>query len=110
MVFSGFSIWNLVFGELVDLAISALTLPRSNAGIERIFSVMNIVKNKLRNRMEIIITELGIAGADILKDPGTKPIDIDLSDEIAGFLMTVFTCLRKEENDKLGIISTWAMK
>ncbi|XP_047543248.1 uncharacterized protein LOC125075583 [Vanessa atalanta] len=40
-----------VFGELVDLAISALTLPHSNAGIERIFSVMNIVKNKLRNRM-----------------------------------------------------------
>lgn len=40
-----------VFGELVDLAISALTLPHSNAGIERIFSVMSIVKNKLRNRM-----------------------------------------------------------
>ncbi|GBP34311.1 hypothetical protein EVAR_7362_1 [Eumeta japonica] len=39
------------FGELVDLAISSLTLPHSNAGIERIFSVMNIVKTKLRNRM-----------------------------------------------------------
>lgn len=39
------------FAELVDLAISSLTLPNSNAGIERIFSVMNIVKSKLRNRM-----------------------------------------------------------
>lgn len=29
-------------------------------------------------------------------------IDIDLSDEISGFLMTVYTCLRKEENDKPG--------
>lgn len=28
--------------------------------------------------------------------------DVDLSDEIAGFLMTVYTCLRKEENDKPG--------
>lgn len=39
-----------VFGEQVDFAISALTLPHSNAGIERI-CVMNIVKNKLRKRM-----------------------------------------------------------
>ncbi|GBP42658.1 hypothetical protein EVAR_87209_1 [Eumeta japonica] len=39
------------FGELVDLAISSLTLPHSNAGIEKIFSVMNIVKTKLWNRM-----------------------------------------------------------
>ncbi|XP_047039292.1 uncharacterized protein LOC124644115 [Helicoverpa zea] len=39
------------FAELVDLAISSLSLPQSNAGIERIFSVMNIVKNKLRNKM-----------------------------------------------------------
>ncbi|CAH2096404.1 unnamed protein product [Euphydryas editha] len=39
------------FAELVDLAISSLSLPQSNAGIERIFSVMNIVKSKLRNKM-----------------------------------------------------------
>lgn len=39
------------FRELADLAISALSLPHSNAEIERIFSVMSIVKSKLRNRM-----------------------------------------------------------
>lgn len=41
----------IYLAELVDLAISSLSLPQSNAGIERIFSVMNIVKNKLRNKM-----------------------------------------------------------
>lgn len=31
-----------------------------------------------------------------------KNIDIDTSDEILGFLMTVITFLRKEENNKQG--------
>lgn len=38
--------------ELADFALSALVLPHSNAEVERVFSQMNIVKNKLRNRME----------------------------------------------------------
>lgn len=38
--------------EIADLALSVLVLPHSNAEIERVFSQMNIVKNKLRNRME----------------------------------------------------------
>lgn len=40
------------FQELVDFALSVLVLPYSNATVERIFSQMNIVKNKQRNRME----------------------------------------------------------
>ncbi|CAG4970092.1 unnamed protein product [Parnassius apollo] len=39
------------FRELADLAIVAMSLPHSNAEVERLFSVMNTVKNKLRNRM-----------------------------------------------------------
>lgn len=41
------------FKELSDLAISALSLPHSNASVERAFSAMNIVKNKLRNKMDV---------------------------------------------------------
>ncbi|KAL0812029.1 hypothetical protein ABMA28_009423 [Loxostege sticticalis] len=41
------------FQELSDLAISALSLPHSNAEVERAFSAMNIVKNKLRNKMAV---------------------------------------------------------
>lgn len=39
------------FQCLVDVATSLLVLPWSNAEVERIFSTMNIIKNKLRNRM-----------------------------------------------------------
>lgn len=42
------------FPELVDLAITALSLPHSNAEVERVFSVMNIVKSKIRNRMSAL--------------------------------------------------------
>jgi len=39
------------FAELSSLAIRLLVLPWSNAEVERLFSQMNIVKTKLRNRM-----------------------------------------------------------
>ncbi|XP_015121235.1 uncharacterized protein LOC107044020 [Diachasma alloeum] len=39
------------FNDVANFALRALTLPTSNADIERIFSVMTIVKNKLKNRM-----------------------------------------------------------
>jgi hypothetical protein len=40
-----------MFRELADFAILALSLPISNAAVERIFSLMNCIKTKLRNRM-----------------------------------------------------------
>jgi len=39
------------FTELSSLAIRLLVLPWSNAEVERLFSQMNIVKTKLRNKM-----------------------------------------------------------
>ncbi|CAG4997779.1 unnamed protein product [Parnassius apollo] len=44
---------NNPFSELASLTISILSLPHSNAEIERVFSQMNIVKTKLRNRMSL---------------------------------------------------------
>ncbi|KAK4313269.1 hypothetical protein Pmani_015385 [Petrolisthes manimaculis] len=41
------------FKELSDLAITILSLPHSNADVERVFSQMGIVKSKLRNRLAI---------------------------------------------------------
>jgi hypothetical protein len=38
---------------LADLALSLLSLPLSNAEAERVFSQMNIVKSKIRNRMQL---------------------------------------------------------
>ncbi|KAH0555273.1 hypothetical protein KQX54_016681 [Cotesia glomerata] len=52
------AVWNLrdasgnqSFKELASFAIRALSLPISNADVERVFSVISIVKTKLRNRM-----------------------------------------------------------
>lgn len=39
------------FRELAEFALTVLSLPSSNAVVERVFSVMNSVKTKLRNRM-----------------------------------------------------------
>ena len=34
------------------IALAILSLPFSNAAVERVFSIMSIVKNRLRNRMQ----------------------------------------------------------
>ncbi|KAK8372811.1 hypothetical protein O3P69_017374 [Scylla paramamosain] len=39
------------FKEVGQFALSMLSLPISNASVERVFSQMNLIKNKLRNRM-----------------------------------------------------------
>lgn len=39
------------FQDLCDFATAVLSLPHSNAEVERVFSAMNIVKNKLRNKL-----------------------------------------------------------
>uniref|UniRef100_A0A1Y1MMI1 HAT C-terminal dimerisation domain-containing protein n=2 Tax=Photinus pyralis TaxID=7054 RepID=A0A1Y1MMI1_PHOPY len=41
------------FKELAKFALTILTLPHSNAEVERLFSAMNIIKSKLRNRMQL---------------------------------------------------------
>lgn len=42
-----------IFKELSNFALRVLTLPVSNAVVERVFSVMNTTKTKLRNRMSM---------------------------------------------------------
>lgn len=39
------------FQEVTELAVSILSLPHSNVEVERLFSQLNIVKSKLRNRL-----------------------------------------------------------
>lgn len=42
-----------VYGHISRLALAVLSLPFSNAAVERAFSIANIIKDKLRNRMSI---------------------------------------------------------
>jgi hypothetical protein len=41
------------FSDILNLAFKILCLPHSNADAKRVFSVMNIVKNKLSNKMKL---------------------------------------------------------
>ncbi|KAM8702588.1 hypothetical protein ACLKA7_001924 [Drosophila subpalustris] len=44
---------NTTFAELAKVAIDLLSLPWSNAEVERIFSQVNLVKSKLRNKLHL---------------------------------------------------------
>ena len=46
-----------VFRELSLYKLRLLTLPSSNAIVERGFSIMNSIKNKIRNRMLLILLD-----------------------------------------------------
>lgn len=62
VLFSSYKFWpvvanpknaggQLVFGELSQFVLTLLSLPISNATVERVFSIMNATKTKLRNKM-----------------------------------------------------------
>lgn len=44
---------NNPFGNLAKFALELLSLPWSNADVERTFSQLNLVKSKIRNRMQV---------------------------------------------------------
>lgn len=46
-----------IFNELAIFVLSMLSLPLSNAVVERVFSIMNAVKSKARNRMHMDMLE-----------------------------------------------------
>lgn len=87
------------FEDLATFAISLLVLPHSNADVERLFSMMNVVKTKQRNRMKIellssILTiRAGLARADkccnnyilpnsVVQKIGTKEIYSSLPENV----------------------------
>lgn len=45
------------FGNISKLVLGLLSLPFSNAAVERAFSIVNIIKDKLRNRMSVKMVE-----------------------------------------------------
>lgn len=63
-----------------------------DTGIEKLLVLVDINVAKLGKTMQDKITSMTLTGQ----------IDLDLSDETSGFLITVYTCLRKEENDPAG--------
>ncbi|KAE9524063.1 hypothetical protein AGLY_015544 [Aphis glycines] len=67
---------NNPFEDFAALVLTILSLPWSNAACERIFSQMNIVKSKSRNRMKspMLISLLHIRSDSIVKSIGTMNV------------------------------------
>ncbi|KAF6217385.1 hypothetical protein GE061_001740 [Apolygus lucorum] len=70
------------FRNIASFALSLLSLPISNAFVERAFSVYNTVKNKLRNRLSLEVVQSILALRYYLKKQG-------------------ITCVQFEPNDKM---------
>ena len=92
------------FKNIAEFALAMLTLPFSNAIVERVFSLMNVVKNKLRNRMQcemldsILMVRSGLdwRGETCRKMEVTKEM---LSKFNAGIYVTVNSESTEENND-----------
>lgn len=73
---------NNPFCDLVTLVYRLLALPFSNAEVERTFSQLNFVKNKVRNRMDCNMVNAIIMIRSSLKNAGKCCHDFDISSEM----------------------------
>ncbi|CAL4082586.1 unnamed protein product, partial [Meganyctiphanes norvegica] len=79
------------FKELADFSISLLILPHSNAEVERVFSQMNLVKNKLRNRMQAEMANAILAIRAGLKRHGKSCFNYEIPEDISAKIGTALT-------------------
>lgn len=70
------------YKELSEVALSALSLPHSNADVERSFSHMNLIKTKLRNRMNLSTLSAIMSVRYGLKRNGKCCATYELPDEV----------------------------
>ena len=69
------------YRELANFAMSILVLPISNAEVERMFSSMNVIKSKIRNRMQLKLTNSILTIRNSMRF-GVCCIDHNIPDEI----------------------------
>lgn len=76
------------FKELAEVAINILSLPHSNAEIERVFSQLNIVKNKQRNRMKVNLINSILAIRAGLRRLKTNCFNYELPNDVLNLIGT----------------------
>lgn len=77
------------FEELSEFAFSILLLPYSNAEVERVFSTMNLVKTKLRNKMTAEMTNSILTIRSELKRCGKDCNTYKFSDDVLWKISTM---------------------
>ena len=93
------------FSLISQLAITILSLPHSNAEVERVFSSMNIIKTKQRNRMSLKTINALILLRDQLKKQGKYCTSFEIPSEVLQLIGTnksySFTSKTIEQHDQL---------
>ncbi|KAK3892454.1 hypothetical protein Pcinc_003687 [Petrolisthes cinctipes] len=87
------------YPELCELAISVLSLPHSNAEVERLFSQMNIVKSKLRSRLNLRSVNAILAVRSGLKRVGKSCNSYELPKEVIKQIGTMASYTSTESTD-----------
>lgn len=72
------------FEDLADFALRCLSVPLSNAVVERVFSVMNSVKTKPRNRLQILMLNSIMRCRMFLKTRGKCCIEFEPTQKMYG--------------------------
>lgn len=70
------------FQDVCEMALNILSLPHSNAEVERLFSQINIVKNKLRNRLHTKSVSAVITVRSGLRRVGKCCYSYELQEEV----------------------------
>ena len=83
--------------DLCQLAISILSLPHSNAEVERLFSQLNLVKSKLRNRINIASVNAVLAIRCGMKRVGKSCDTFELPKEVVSQIGTMQVYKSEEE-------------
>lgn len=92
------------FNEVADFALSVLSLPHSNADCERVFSTVNCMKTKLRNRLNTetingaLHTKQHIKGRG--RDSGKNCVNFQPNDEM--FSRMTKNILYEKNNENTG--------
>lgn len=87
------------FSELCHVVLGILSLPHSNAEIERQFSQMNIIKNKLRNRMKLLMLNSILAIRNGLRKTDVCCKDFIIPNELIHKIKSNETYSCTEDND-----------
>ena len=85
--------------DLCQLAISILSLPHSNAEVERLFSQLNLVKSKLRNRINIASVNAVLAIRCGMKRVGKSCDTFELPKEVVSQIGTMQVYRSEEESE-----------
>ena len=85
------------FQNITEFAKAALSIPASHASVERAFSILNLLKSKLRNRLQVATTEVLLTTRFLLSWKQQTCVTFEMTTD----MLKKFNCKMYEmENDR----------